>query len=222
MNRYVIIVAGGSGQRFGSKIPKQFVTLKGLPIIFHSIYTFYNFDNHLKFIITLPKEFYEYWDNLCEEYNFKVPHSKVVGGITRFMSVKNALDAINDKGLVAIHDAVRPLVSKETLERCFEAAKIHGNAIPVVTIVDSIRKLNFDNSIQVNRDEYVLVQTPQVFDIDQIKDAFKQPYQQDFTDDAVVLEKTGRRIIMVEGNRENIKITTQLDMIIAEAIMNAL
>jgi 2-C-methyl-D-erythritol 4-phosphate cytidylyltransferase len=219
MTHYAIIVAGGTGQRFGSQIPKQFLPLKGLPILMHTINTFHAFDGDMQIVITLPPDFFDLWKSLCDQYKFNIKHKIVQGGETRFHSVRNGLDAIGNEGLVGIHDAVRPLVSRDTLERCFAAAKINGNAIPVVPLIDSIRELRGDNSVQLNRDTYVLIQTPQVFEIGVIKQAFKQSYSPDFTDDATVLEKTGKRIILVEGNRENIKITNQSDMLVVEALL---
>jgi 2-C-methyl-D-erythritol 4-phosphate cytidylyltransferase len=219
MTRYAIIVAGGTGQRFGSQLPKQFILLKGLPILMHTIKAFYAFDSDISFIVTLPPDFIDLWKSLCEQYKFKVTHTIVSGGETRFHSVKNGLDSIENDGLVAIHDAVRPLVSRDTIERCYATAKLKGNAIPVISLNDSIRELQGDNSIQVNRDTYVMVQTPQVFEIGSIKTAYRQGYSPEFTDDATVLEKTGKRIILVEGNKENIKITNQSDLLIAEALL---
>jgi 2-C-methyl-D-erythritol 4-phosphate cytidylyltransferase len=219
MKQYAIIVAGGTGQRYGSNIPKQFLNLKGLPILMHTLNTFHAFNSGISLIVTLPSDYFELWKSLCKEYQFTVPHRIVAGGETRFYSVKNGLDTLEGDGLVAVHDAVRPLVSHDTLLRCFETAKRTGNSVPVVALYDSIRELNGDKSKPVNRDAYVLVQTPQVFDLHLLKEAYKQNYNFDFTDDASVLEKKGVKIIMVEGNRENIKITNQTDMLIAEALI---
>ena len=217
--RFAIIVAGGTGQRFGSQIPKQFLTLKGLPILMHTITTFHKFDSSMLIIVTLPGDFIEMWQALCSEYKFSIPHKIVQGGETRFHSVKNGLNAIDNSGIVAIHDAVRPLVSKDTLLRCYETANRTGNAVPVISLIDSIRQLKGDTSKQVKRDDFVLVQTPQVFEITLLKKAYEQPYVLEFTDDASVVEKIGTKIILVEGNRENIKITNQTDMLIAEALL---
>ncbi len=221
MKRYAIIVAGGTGQRFGTDIPKQFLPLKGLPILMHTLNLFHNFDSNIELIVTLPLSYIEMWDSLCNEYKFKIAHKKVEGGETRFQSVKNGLDTINDlDGLVAVHDGVRPLVNKDTLLRCFETARRTGNAVPSVPFYDSIRELKGDRSMPVKREAFVLVQTPQVFNLKLLKDAYKQPYNANFTDDAHVVEKAGSTIILVEGNRENIKITNQIDLVIAEALMN--
>jgi 2-C-methyl-D-erythritol 4-phosphate cytidylyltransferase len=218
MNKYVIIVAGGSGLRFGAQLPKQFLLLKGKPILMQTIQAFYNYDTSIQIIITLPPHYREYWNQLCEQYNFTINHKVTNGGQTRFHSVKNGLDIITEVGIVAIHDAVRPLVSAETLERCYNTAFQTGNAIPVVKPVDSIREIASDCSFQVDRERYRLVQTPQVFNVDLIKKAFTQEYMPEFTDDASVLEKTGIKINLVDGNYENIKITTQSDLIVASSL----
>ncbi len=219
MNRYAIIVAGGTGQRFGSSVPKQFLPLKGLPVLMHTLHIFHTFNSSIRFIVTLPIDYIEVWQSLCQEYKFSIEHKITTGGETRFHSVLNGLNCIEGEGIVAVHDAVRPLVSKDTLQRCFETAARLGNAVPVITPADSIRELNGNSSRLVNRDTFVMVQTPQVFSIKLLKEAYKQPFNPEFTDDASVLEKKGNKIILVEGNRENIKITTQTDMLIAEALI---
>jgi 2-C-methyl-D-erythritol 4-phosphate cytidylyltransferase len=222
MNRYAIIVAGGSGKRFGSQTPKQFTTLKGIPVLMRTIQAFHDFDNALHIIVVLPSENAEFWKSLCNEYNFQIKHKIVTGGQTRFHSVSNGLSEINGTGIVGIHDAVRPLVSQETLSRCYNVAIELGNAIPAIELVDSIRQITSNTSVQVNRDSYRLIQTPQVFNVNIIKKAFEQNYTPEFTDDASVLEKAGYEVNLVEGNRENIKITTQTDMIVAEAFIEKL
>lgn len=161
MKQYAIIVASGTGKRFGSQMPKQFLPLKGLPILMHTINVFNNFNSAIDIIVTLPADYVDIWNSLCHEYKFTIHHQKVIGGETRFHSVKNGLNAIeDDDGIVAVHDAVRPLVSSDTLKRCFETAQSSGNAIPVITLIDSIRELKKDRSIPANRNTYVLVQTP--------------------------------------------------------------
>jgi 2-C-methyl-D-erythritol 4-phosphate cytidylyltransferase len=220
IQRYAIIVAGGTGQRFGSQIPKQFITLKGYPILYHTLKAFYTFDRSIQLIVVLPSDYMEFWRSQIEEFKIDIPHKQIVGGETRFHSVKNGLEAINNNGLVAIHDAVRPMVSQETLQRCFETAAYQGNAVPVISLFDSLRQLTYDTSIQVDRNAYVLVQTPQIFDIATIKKAYQVPYSDEFTDDALVYEKAGNKVFLVDGNRENIKITTKMDLIIADALLN--
>lgn len=220
MKKYVIIVAGGSGQRFGSAIPKQFNNLINKPILAHTLNVFYEYDKSINIIVAMHADYIDLWQKLIFEYKIEIPHTVVKGGETRFHSVKNALSVINEAdGLVAIHDAVRPLVDKDLIQRCFETAKNKGNAVPVIGIHDSMRKINYDDSIPVDRSQYVVIQTPQVFDLLQIKNAYNQEYNSLFTDDAIVYEKYGKKIILVEGQKENIKITTKTDLIIAETFM---
>lgn len=218
MKKHVIIVAGGTGQRFGAKIPKQFVLLMNKPILMHTIQSFYEYDNSIEITVTLPLDYFDFWKRMCAEYNFTVQHRLVEGGLTRFESVKNGLKHVQE-GLVAIHDAVRPLVSQKTIKECFNTAEETGNAIPVVPLIDSIRQLKGMNNFQVNRDAFVLVQTPQVFGTYNLKEAYKQEYTNEFSDDASVFEKAGFKIHLTEGNRENIKITNQQDIAIAEALI---
>jgi 2-C-methyl-D-erythritol 4-phosphate cytidylyltransferase len=219
MNHYVIIVAGGTGQRFGSSIPKQFLLMKGKPILMRTIEVFTAFDSSINVIITLPPDFIEFWQSLCRQYNFEISHKIVEGGHTRFHSVKNGLSKVQKGGIVAVHDAVRPLVSKDVIDRCFETARIKGNAIPVVSVIDSLRVQTENGSKMVERDKYLQVQTPQVFDSTMLLEAYNTDYSPEFTDDASVVEKMNKEVFLVEGNRENIKITSQSDLIIAEALL---
>ncbi len=217
----VIIVAGGSGNRFKSNIPKQFVKLLGKPVLMRTIEVFFNYDPSLQIILVLPKQHTNYWKNLCEKHDFNIKHKIVWGGNTRFHSVKNALDTLNPlSDLVAIHDGVRPLVSEETIKRCFSKAKQTGNAIPGIPPHDSVRQITENTNHIIDRSLLQLIQTPQVFRIDKLKQAYKQDYREIFTDDASVLEMNGEKINLVEGNRENIKITNKIDLIIAETLMN--
>ncbi|MGC8803602.1 MAG: 2-C-methyl-D-erythritol 4-phosphate cytidylyltransferase [Bacteroidales bacterium] len=222
MQKYAIIVAGGTGKRFGSQVPKQFLTLRGQPILYHTLKAFYEYDKNIRLVVTLPTDYIDLWESLIMEYKIDIPHQKIRGGETRFHSVLSGLSALEGEGLVAVHDAVRPLVSHVTLQRCFETAAHMGNAVPVVTPVDSLRKLDVDKSYAVDRNAYVLIQTPQVFDLAALKQAYQQSYIPEFTDDASVYEKAGHRIILVEGNRENIKITTKNDLLMAEALLPVL
>jgi len=219
MKKFVIIVAGGSGSRMGSEIPKQFLELCGKPVLMHTIQVFYDFDPESKIILVLPEDQQQFWKGLCLKHSFPLAHQVVSGGKTRFHSVKNGLSQITEEGIVFIHDGVRPLVSKETLNRCFETARKYGNAIPVLPVNESLRKQEGDQNISVDRSQYFSVQTPQTFQSEQIVKAFKQDFDSTFTDDASVAEKAGFPIKMVEGNRENIKITTPTDLIIAEAFL---
>jgi len=221
VKRCVIIVAGGKGNRFKSEIPKQFVNLNGLPVLMHSINAFYKFDNLIHIIVVLPKDQLELWENLCHQHHFDIKHQIVTGGEFRFHSVKNALALAKSAHLVAIHDAVRPLIDIETITTCFETAQIKGNAIPIVELVDSIRKINADGSNFIeDRSKFCLIQTPQVFKTELILEAFNQDFNPLFTDDASVLESIYRGTInLVKGDRQNIKITTPEDLIYAEAIL---
>ena len=217
---YAIIVAGGKGMRMGKDLPKQFLPIDGTPILMHTLQAFYDYDPSLTLIVVLPSDQQAYWSKLCGDYHFTIPHVVVKGGETRFHSVKNGLSCIKGEGLVAVHDGVRPFVHCDTIARCFAAAQESGAAVPVVEVVDSLRKVEDAESKAVSRRDYRIVQTPQVFDISLLKEAYKQPYTVDFTDDASVVEAYGRKISLVEGNRENIKITSPFDLVIAEAFLN--
>ena len=221
MTSYAIVVAGGSGERMKSDIPKQFIEIAGKPVLMHTIEKFRLFDNSIEIIVVLPESLMGYWNELREKYSFSIPHKIAGGGVTRFHSVRNGLELITGAGLVAVHDGVRPLVSIDTIVRCFETAARLGNAIPVISPSDSLRMISGKGNKPLDRTGIKLVQTPQVFHTDLIKKAFLQDYRPEFTDDAMVLERTGECINLVEGNRENIKITTPEDLIIAESLMKA-
>lgn len=219
MELYALIVAGGSGKRMGIEIPKQFLELDGRPVLMHTIERFKSFNESIEIITVLPENQLRHWLYLQEKYSFTIPQTIVKGGIHRFFSVKNGLKFVNTPGMVAIHDGVRPFVSLDTIKRCFEAAEKLGNAIPSVTPSDSLRILNEQGSQSVNRLIARLIQTPQVFSADLIKKAYKQDYSPEFSDDATVLEKSGEKINLIEGNRENIKITTPEDLLISSALL---
>jgi 2-C-methyl-D-erythritol 4-phosphate cytidylyltransferase len=221
MKKFVIIVAGGSGSRMGSEIPKQFLELCGKPVLMHTIQIFQDFDPESKIILVLPKDQQPLWTGLCLKHSFSLQHQVVSGGKTRFLSVLNGLSQIEDEGIVFIHDGVRPLVSRETLDRCLETAQKYGNAVPVLPVNESLRKQEDDQNISVDRSQYFSVQTPQTFRSEQILEAYKQDFDPAFTDDASVAEKAGFSIQMVEGNRENIKITLPIDLIVAEALLKS-
>ena len=216
---YVIIVAGGKGLRMGGDVPKQFQLLGNQPVLMHTLQRFADDCKDLQMILVLPQEQIEYWSDLGEKYHFGVEHWIVAGGETRFHSVQSGLAQIPDdaEGVVAVHDGVRPLVSREVIEKCFEEARRKKAVVPVVPVVESLRHVS-DGAVP--RADYRLVQTPQTFDIQLLKQAYRQPFSKDFTDDASVVEAFGHPITMVEGNRENIKLTTPFDLKIAEAIIN--
>jgi len=219
MKLYALIVAGGTGERMKSEIPKQFIEIAGKPILMHTINKFREFYNSIDIIVVLPENQLRFWSDLQKKYSFSVPHTLVKGGESRFYSVKNGLEFIDEPGLVAIHDGVRPFVSIETIKRCFEAAGKLGNAIPVISPSDSLRMVTENGNETVDRTKIKLIQTPQVFRTDIIIEAYRQDYLPEFTDDAMVLERTGEKINLVEGNRENIKITNPEDLGIASALL---
>ena len=212
----------------GSEIPKQFLTVQGRPLLMLTLENFHSFDASMPLILVLPEAQQEYWARLCREYVFRVPHTVVSGGETRFHSVRNGLCALSESGsdknhsLVAVHDGVRPFVSHEVIAACFEAAERDGAALPVIPVVETLRELVGDDSSSgsrtVNRDRYRLVQTPQTFRLDLLQEAYAQPYSEAFTDDASVVEALGHPITLVKGNRENIKITTPFDLAVAETL----
>ncbi len=221
MEKYAIIVAGGKGLRMGGEVPKQFLPVAGLPVLMRTIKRFHAYDPTLKIILVLPKEQQAYWLRLCEEYQFTDDYQLADGGATRFQSSKNGLQLIPDNadGYVAIHDGVRPFVSIDTILRCFEATLTSQAVIPVLNVNDTLRHISQDGSGEnVQRSEYRLVQTPQVFDISLVKRAYQQEENDGFTDDASVVESLGQKVEMVEGNRENIKLTTPFDLKVAEVI----
>jgi 2-C-methyl-D-erythritol 4-phosphate cytidylyltransferase len=220
MDLYVVIVAGGSGKRMGVDTPKQFLELAGRPVLMHTIERFKEFNDTIEIITVLPENQLRFWNELQKKYSFDISNTLVKGGTKRFFSVKHGLEFVNTPGLVAIHDGVRPLVRVETIKRCFETAEKYGNAIPVISPADSLRIETEQGNNPVNRLQIKQVQTPQVFDAALIKKAYKQDYDPGFTDDATVLEKTGEKIQMVEGNRENIKITNPEDLFIAQTLLS--
>lgn len=215
MKAYAIIVAGGKGLRMGGEVPKQFLPINGKPILMHTIEAFRKALDGIEIILVLPAGQHEYWQKLCKDYNFCSPELIAKGGETRFHSVKNGLAFLPDDedAVVGIHDGVRPFVSKETIQRCYAAAAGGRAVVPVVPVVETIRQILPDGkSITRPRDEYRLVQTPQTFPLVMLKKAYEQSYSETFTDDASVVEAMGEEILMVEGNRENIKITTPSDL----------
>jgi 2-C-methyl-D-erythritol 4-phosphate cytidylyltransferase len=220
---YALIVAGGSGSRMGGAVPKQFLLLKGKPVLMHTIRAFYHSEARPQIVVVLHPDFHAYWQQLCKTHGFNIPHLLVNGGETRFHSVKNGLDSINDSvdSLIAIHDAVRPLTSEQIINNSYRYAAIHGNAITSVKSRDSVRQLKDGVSGSLIRDEIYLVQTPQTFRSSQIKKAYLQPYSFAFTDDASVAEAAGFTINLTEGSYNNIKITFPEDIGIAELILES-
>ena len=219
---FVIIVAGGKGLRMGSDIPKQFLPIGGRPVLMRTIEVFRQAYPDIHIILVLPASQQEYWRQLCKEYAFTAPFQIANGGETRFHSVSNGLKLIPDdaEGIVGVHDGVRPFVSTETIHRCYDEAVEFGAVVPVIPVVETVRKLCEDGtSVTVPRDEYKLVQTPQTFRVSLLKEAYRQPYIPSFTDDASVVEAFGKPVHLVEGNRENIKITTPADIRFANGLL---
>ena len=219
MKYYAIIVAGGSGNRMQTETPKQFLLLKNLPVLMHTIKAFAQSDTQPKILLVLNQDQQTYWTRLCEEFNFHVPHQVIDGGTERFHSVKNAIHAIEEESYVAIHDAVRPLVSKSLIDSCFKAAELQGNVIAAVQSSDSVRLLRDDKTTALKRDEIYLVQTPQTFNLSILKEAYNQAFNTHFTDDASVVESIGYEINIIEGERGNIKITYPIDLELAELLL---
>ena len=218
---YVIIVAGGKGLRMGNDIPKQFLPVGGKPVLMRTLERFREYSPTLKIILVLPKAQQDYWRQLCADYHFNVEYQLADGGETRFHSVQHGLALIPDEaeGVVGVHDGVRPFPSIDVIRRCYDTAREKKAVIPVIPVVETLRHLQGKSSITVPRDDYRLVQTPQCFDIQLLKAANRQPYNDGFTDDASVVESFGHAITLVEGNRENIKITTPYDLKIAKVLI---
>ena len=218
---YIIIVAGGKGLRMGSDIPKQFLPIGGKPVLMRTLERFREYSPTLQIILVLPQAQQDYWHKLCQDYDFKVEYVLANGGETRFHSVQNGLAKIPDdaEGVVGVHDGVRPFPSIDVIRNCYETARTVKAVIPVIPVVETVRHLQGNTSETVPRNDYRLVQTPQTFDIQLLKAANRQPYNDGFTDDASVVEAFGFNITLVEGNRENIKITTPYDLKIAEVLI---
>lgn len=202
-------------------IPKQFLELHGKPVLMHSIEIFAKAIPEINIILVLPLPYRKEWETLCKKHNFIIPFQLTEGGETRFHSVKNGLALVPENAVVGIHDAARPLVNIQTIINAFETAEQKGNASPAIQINESIREVKNNNNKAIDRSTIFIIQTPQCFQSNLIKKAFSQEYRHSFTDDASVLEAMGEKINLIEGNRENIKITTPLDLIIAEAIMGS-
>lgn len=228
-----IIVAGGKGLRMGTELPKQFLPIGGRPVLMHTLEVFARAVPGIKLILVLPKDQQAFWRELCQQHGFTLPHTIADGGETRFHSVKNGLrclaaepSAVRDDSLVAIHDGVRPFVAEDVIRRCYDAAREYGAVVPVTPVVETLRQLtpsqskgDEGKSFTVDRSCYRLVQTPQTFQLALLLQAYEQPYRDAFTDDASVVEALGHPVALVDGNRENIKITTPFDLTIAEALL---
>lgn len=219
--RYAIILAGGRGIRMGGYLPKQFLLLDGRPVLMRTMDAFHEYDPDISIILVLPEDQMDFWGDLCRLHKFSVPYKLTKGGQTRFDSVLNGLAETGGQGLIAVHDGVRPLITPNLIDRCYEAASIFGAVVPVTGVVESIRKVDGDSSVAVSREDFWLVQTPQVFNAEILHESYNKASHKNFTDDASVVEFAGNSIRLVEGIYENIKITTPSDLIIAGALWMA-
>ena len=216
---YAIIPAAGTGSRMNASLPKQFLKLGHLPVLMHTISVFHEYSSHVDIVLVLPETEFSRWETLCKKFDFRVPHRVVKGGNTRFQSVSNGLSHIDDTGLVAIHDGVRPLVAKEIIAASYKIASIHGSAVAAVRLKESIRETDKDKTRTVDRSRFRVIQTPQTFKVPLIKKAYDMIGDEEFTDDASVAEKAGINISLFEGSYSNIKITTREDLILARALL---
>jgi 2-C-methyl-D-erythritol 4-phosphate cytidylyltransferase len=219
MMKYALIVAGGSGSRMQSTTPKQFIEVGGLPILMRAIRAFYQYSQTIKIIVVIPEEHFTLWSKLAENHHFNIPCQLVKGGKTRFESVKNGLRSIENEGLVAIHDGVRPFVTSQLIDQCYKSADEYGSGVAAVIPKDSIRELTESGNRTVDRHQYRLIQTPQTFEVSIIKQAYLSADNTGFTDDASVAENAGIVISLVDGDYSNIKITTPEDIKIAQALL---
>ncbi len=216
---HAVIVAGGKGTRIKSALPKQFLLLNGTPVLIHTLMAFYHYSAHINVILVLPEEDMHTWESLSTEHRFNKPLILQRGGETRFQSVRNGLDKISGGGLVAIHDGVRPLISPDIIGASFRLAAVHQSAVAAVRLKESIRITDQDTTRAVDRSKFRLIQTPQTFEVNLIKEAYKMKEDPSLTDDASVAERAGHPISLFEGSYENIKITTKEDLIVAEALL---
>lgn len=219
MQKAVIIVAGGSGSRANPVVPKQFIPLAGKPVLFYSLQAFSKTIPEITIILVLPEGHLNTWYDLCEKYKIEIPHITAIGGATRFHSVKNGLKFVNQDSLIAVHDGARPLVTRDLIERAFSVAENNRSAIPCVPVNESLRKIENSFSKPVDRNQYYIIQTPQVFQGDILLNSYQVEYQASFTDDATVVEHSGFLINLIPGDSANMKITCNSDLVIAESFL---
>lgn len=219
IKKYAIIVAGGSGNRMQQTVPKQFLPLNGKPVISYSIEAFHAFDKDIEIILVIHPDYISLWQSLCAEFDIKIDFRVVIGGQTRFESVKNGLQSIDGEGYVAIHDAARPVIDATFVKQVFDQAEKYGSAMPGIGLNDTIRMIDGNSSVQLDRTLLRSMQTPQVFQIHELRKAYEQEFQPFFTDDASVMQSAGFALHMVEGRQGNIKITHPQDMVVAEALL---
>ena len=220
MNFTVIITAGGIGKRMGGKLPKQFLILKEKPILLRSIESFFNFDPTAQILITLPEDWISYWNELCREYSFDIQHEVIAGGVERYDSIKNALSHAEGRNIL-VHDGVRPLASSQVIKRVVDGISKSNGVVPVIPMKSSLRKGNHSKSQSVDRSSYWEVQTPQGFSKEILIEAYDQPMDSNITDDASLVERMGHSIALVEGEEQNIKITTPFDLLIASKLLES-
>lgn len=221
VQKYAIIMAGGSGTRMGASVPKQMLEIDGKPVLRHTIEKFLSLPFEVKIILVMNKDAKQIWKDYCKGSGFTFPHILTDGGITRFHSVKNGLKYVQEDGIVAVHDGVRPFISKEKLVEIYNMAEEKGVAIPCMKSIESMRMSDGEGRyIYVDREKYISVQTPQIFDSRILLESYAHPYSPEFTDDASVVEKAGHPLHFCEGSRFNIKITTPEDMDLARAIIS--
>ena len=219
MKLYAIIVAGGSGQRMKSSVPKQFIELNGKPILMHTLEKFYCAKSSIDIILVLPKSHHNTWTTLCQKHQFTIPHQIYEGGTSRFQSVKNGLAQCHEESIIAVHDGVRPLISPDFILTLYKETESKKAVIPVCPVIESIRKVDGTSSESLDRSQYYSVQTPQCFTSEILHKAYQQEEQATFTDDASVVEALGENIHLFEGEADNIKITSPKDLLIAEALL---
>lgn len=219
MKKYAVIVAGGAGSRMGTKVPKQFLLLHGKPVLWYTLNVFLDAYEDLEIILVLPEEHFETGRTIL--YATHAPHRirMVAGGSTRFHSVQNGLSLIREESVVFVHDGVRCLLSRALVHRCYEKALRDGSAIPVIDSKDSVRLVTAEGNEAIDRSRVKLVQTPQTFLSGILLAAFKTEYLESFTDEATVVEASGCKVHLVEGEVNNIKITTPVDLGIAEKLL---
>lgn len=219
-SRYALIVAGGQGSRMGATVPKQFLSLAGMPILMHTLEAFYHCSSAIHLIAVLPETQISHWESLCADYQFVVPHTVVKGGSSRSASVFNGLLKVAEAfSLVAVHDGVRPLVPSALINLSFEEAERHGSAVASIPLKDSIRKVDGEDSKAVARNDYRLVQTPQTFRTEWLLEAYQRAGEREFSDDASLVEHSGRSVRLIEGHYRNLKVTTPEDLVMANALL---
>jgi 2-C-methyl-D-erythritol 4-phosphate cytidylyltransferase len=219
MEKYAVIVAGGKGVRMGSALPKQFLPLHGKSVLYYTIKAFMDAFADIHIVLVLPADQISYAQMVLQEFPERIDLTIVAGGETRFHSVKNGLQAVKSDSIVLVHDGVRPLVSVDLIQRCYTQAVEQGSAIPAIPVTDSMRVVTDNNSTPIDRSQLRIIQTPQTFQASLLLAAFQQDYQDTFTDEATVVEESGQKVQLIDGERSNLKITTQEDMLVAEALL---